>query len=167
LHRVLQITSPISWADIIGGSLILAVGVYKFIESPSVILGIFVLILVIILIFLLFLRDEVRFDASDEGVVESKFWTITGVKKYRYQGLSKARAIITVDIDGVDSGEIIKGFLLFEDGYRHPIPGDNTISEKIISWFQNNYNTTLNIKEEKPSEMRKAMRDERKKMSDA
>jgi hypothetical protein len=149
LQRVLHITAPIKWIDVIFLFLILASGVYQFIETLSIFYGICLFIILILLLFFLFGRDEVRFDTSGEGVVETKHYTLIGIKKHKYQGLSKAKDIIKVDVSGVDTGKNIEGYLLFDDGYRQPIPGDDTSIEKIISWFKNNYGTSLSIKKER------------------
>ena len=146
--KELQITSPINWTNVIIAFLILTVGTYKFIESPSFSYGAISLILTAILFFLVFTRDGVRLDLSGEGVIESKLWTLTGVKKYKYQSLTKAKTIIAVDIGAADAGESIKSYLLFDDGYKLPIPGEAVVREAMVAWFQSNLKINLNIKKE-------------------
>jgi hypothetical protein len=143
--RDLQITTPINWANVATVFVILAVGSYKFVESPSVFYGTSALILMVILLFLVFARDEVHLDSTGEGEIQSKLWTLTGVKKYKHQSLTKARSIIAIDIGAADAGESIKSYLLFDDGYKLPIPGEDVVRAEIVAWFQSNLNLTLNI----------------------
>lgn len=146
MGSVLKVISPINWAIFIVVFLILAGGLYNFIESPSFLAGMIILLFIFILIFLLFARHELSLDASGVGVAAVKQWTLEGVKNYNYQGLSKAKDIIKVDIGGSES-EVIKWFLLFDDGYRLPIPGNDANIEEIMGWFQDNYGNSISVKE--------------------
>lgn len=145
MGKSLTITAPINKANVIICLVILAAGLYKFLESPSLSYGAISVIMMLILLFLTFARDEVRLDPADDGVIESKLWTITGMKKYKYQGLTKASSISAVDIGAADAGELIKSYLLFADSYKLPIPGEDVVRENIVGWFQSNYNLNLSI----------------------
>jgi len=145
LENNMTITSPINKANVMICVVILAVGTYKFIGSPSLAYGVLSLVLMFVLLFLIFGRDEVHLDASDDGVIESKLWTLTGVKKYKYQGLKKAISVIAVDIGAVDAGELIKSYLLFSDGFKLPLPEEDMVREQIAAWFQSTYKLNLNV----------------------
>jgi len=147
LNTVLQTTSPIPWGDIVGGVFIGAVGVYNFIESPSSFYGILVLIILYFLFVRLFKRDEIRFDTSGKGMVESKVWTFAGRKTYKHEDLSQANEIALVYIGG-ESGKRTKSYLLFNDGCMCPIPDNDVFIEKVVSFFQSNYEINLSIKKE-------------------
>ena len=121
----------------------LAVGIYVAIRSPSVLYISLVFILTVALLFMTFVRDQAHFSSAGSGSVECRIWALTGVRNYRYGGLTEARSIIVTDIGASDSGKSMKQFLLFSDGHRIPLPEGEEVSSRIAGWFESVYGIRL------------------------
>jgi hypothetical protein len=126
------------------------VGVYVFIKTPTFFYGSLIFVVLFVLIFIVVARDEIHLKSANGGTAESKIWTLFGTKKYKYNGLEKAKKVLIIDLGVSDAGRSTKYFLEFEDGYKLALPDDDKTTQKVISWFKEVYGKTLNIEKQKP-----------------
>lgn len=140
MHRIVE--AKLSRVDRIMASVMLSAVIIAMIQSPSIIGGVFIVCLLVV-IFFTFTREEVVLDETGDGVIESKIWTLTGVKKYRYHGLAKAKAVILEDI-GSEAPDILN-YLQFEDGHKLLLPRGKNIPEAVKAWFKTKYDIELEI----------------------
>ncbi|MFA5073662.1 MAG: hypothetical protein WC539_07175 [Nitrospirota bacterium] len=143
--HILDITSPLSWGDIIIVFVIFIGFLAGFLKLGSVFFGFIALVSLFTLLILIFFRDKIYFNSLEEGMVESTFWTFAGYKKYQYCGLTKAKEIRTIEIGGSDGGIIKKGFLIFYNDDVFPIPGESAVIKQTVNWFKENYGNDLPV----------------------
>lgn len=140
MDRIVE--AKLSKVDRIMASVMLSAVIIAMIQSPSIIGGVFIFCMLVV-IFFTFTHDEVVFDETGDGAVESRIWTFTGVRKYRYEGLAKAKAVIAEDVGSETT--VINNYLLFEDGHKLLLPDGKDVGEKVKAWFKKKYNIELEI----------------------
>jgi hypothetical protein len=94
------------------------------------------------------MSNNIKFESIGKGKVDARIWILVAYKRYHYEDLSKAKAIIIYKVNRWGEFKIDSRILLFEDDYKIPLPDNELAAEIITGWFREKYNIELPIKEE-------------------
>jgi hypothetical protein len=95
-----------------------------------------------------FMINDIKFEPIGKGKVDAKEWIFVAYKRYHYDDLTKAKAIVIYKVNRWGDFRIDSRILLFEDGYKIPLPDDEQAADKVAGWFLEKLNIEVPITEE-------------------
>jgi hypothetical protein len=149
MHDYLYFSTKIDWALALVAAIIILLGIWQMMTGkiflPEQLLlpagGIFFM-------FYALMTNDIKFEPIGKGRVNARVWIFVSYKRYHYEDLTKAKAIIIYKVNRWGDFKIDSRILLFEDGYKIPLPDNEDIADKISAWFREKYSIEVPIKEE-------------------